>query len=204
MSDDGFKQKLWTPRSVDETLQIYADWAETYDKDVQNSGYATPLRIAKALRACVPLDAVILDYGCGTGLSGQALKECGYHNITGTDISPNMLEKARKLDIYAHIFQSNAGELEQAAAKHFDAVVAAGVISLGAAPPETLDLCLSALKQGGIFAFSFNDPTIKDGGYDAALNRIIEQNAGRVLIRQHGPHLPGKNMGSDVIVLQKS
>ena len=38
---------------------------------------------------CPPL--LLLDIGCGTGLSGQVLEEQGHHWL-GTDISASMLE----------------------------------------------------------------------------------------------------------------
>ena len=64
---------VWQAKSVDETMELYADWAENYDDDVRNWGYATPARIASALKRHLPdLDARILDFGCGTGFSGIA------------------------------------------------------------------------------------------------------------------------------------
>jgi len=72
MSDKHMKPDLWTERPVNETLDVYADWAESYDADVTERGYVTPARIAEAL---MPLladdDRPVLDYGCGTGLSGR-------------------------------------------------------------------------------------------------------------------------------------
>ena len=41
----------------------------------------------------------ILDLGCGTGLSGLMLRRRARH-LTGVDLSPEMVEKARARGIY--------------------------------------------------------------------------------------------------------
>ena len=47
------KFPLWVPRPVEETLEIYADWAAHYDADLAEAGYDTPHRIAAALKPYV-------------------------------------------------------------------------------------------------------------------------------------------------------
>ncbi len=42
-----------------------------------------------------PLDAVLLDAGCGNGFSMQVLKEVGYPRTKGVDASPAMVAQAR-------------------------------------------------------------------------------------------------------------
>ncbi len=193
---------LWAPRPVEETLAVYADWAATYDDDVTGAGYATPGRIAAAVADHVALDAAVLDFGCGTGLSGMALKDRGFVHVDGTDISPQMLDVARQRGVYDRVWASMPGALDINAGD-YAAIVATGVISLGAAPPQTLDLVLSKLAPGGILALSFNDPTVAEGSYDAALDMAVAAGTCAVVSRENGPHLPGKNMGSDVMVLRR-
>ena len=111
MSNDP-KDGLWKRHSVEETREIYANWAGTYDKDVADWGYATPKRIALALRLSGANPAKpVLDFGCGTGLSGVALKAAGFSQIDGTDISPEMLALARERGIYDHLWESEPGSL---------------------------------------------------------------------------------------------
>ena len=59
---------LWTPRPVNETIAVYADWADNYDAEITSRGYRTPDRLAAALSKFVPADTPILDFGCGTGI----------------------------------------------------------------------------------------------------------------------------------------
>ena len=75
MSNDSYEtlqKPLWVPRPVEETMKIYADWAADYDADVTNAGYATPDRVAAALKQFLPLNARVLDFGCGTGATAVA------------------------------------------------------------------------------------------------------------------------------------
>lgn len=202
MTDQSEKPALWTPRSVEDTRALYADWAETYEADVTRMAYATPTRIAAALAAHLPdRDAPILDFGCGTGLSGAALAEAGYTTIDGTDISPEMLEQARGKGAYRKLWLGTPGEVG-ANPGVYAAITATGVVSLGAAPPDMLHILLDALAPGGLLAFSYNDPTLADPAYVAALDAALE-GAATLLFREHGPHLSEKVTGSDVIVLQR-
>jgi hypothetical protein len=97
MTDKTFDPKLWTERSPDETRALYTDWAATYDADVTGAGYATPKRLAEALAAHVPdPTAPLLDFGCGTGLSGRALHAAGFTTLDGTDITPGDAGQGRR------------------------------------------------------------------------------------------------------------
>ncbi|MEO0936772.1 MAG: methyltransferase domain-containing protein [Pseudomonadota bacterium] len=207
MTDTPFTPKLWTPRSVDETKEVYAQWADTYEEDVQALAYATPARIAAALREVGAPDGPILDFGCGTGLSGLALRQAGFGPVDGTDISPEMLARAEtKTHDGAPLYRTlTLGAPGQLSAHPWDykVVVATGVVSLGAAPPETLDMLLEALEPGGLLAFSYNDPTLDAPAYLDALDRAL-QNGAEQLFREHGPHLSEKVTGADVIVLRRT
>ena len=177
MTDQTKKPQLWTPRSVEETQRIYADWADTYEADVTAMNYATPARIAEAIRPHVSPQDPILDFGCGTGLSGLALAQQGYEVIDGCDISEPMLQFAYDKqnagrDVYRNVWLGAVGLLE-AAPGDYACIVATGVISLGAAPPEMLEVLLDALGPEGILALSYNDPTLADASYTDALQAVI-------------------------------
>ncbi|MEM8538331.1 MAG: methyltransferase, partial [Pseudomonadota bacterium] len=129
---------LWTPRPVDETIAVYADWADTYDAEVQARGYRTPDRLAKALADVAGADTPILDFGCGTGIGGMALRKAGFQIIDGTDVTPEMLAKAADAGIYRNTWVSQPGQFDFAPGT-YAVITAIGVISLGAAPADTLD-----------------------------------------------------------------
>ncbi len=42
----------------------------------------------------------IVDFGCGTGLAGKHLKDLGFENIHGLDLSLYMIDKAECTEAY--------------------------------------------------------------------------------------------------------
>jgi predicted TPR repeat methyltransferase len=199
---DTLDTKLWKPRSVSETRKVYQDWAATYDDDVIGSGYATPARLAAIAAKYCARDLPLLDFGCGTGLSGAALFAAGFATIDGTDLTPEMLDIAQGKMIYRTLWQGN-GDAIAVTRGDYATITATGVVSLGAAPPETLGTLLDCLATGGHLALSFNDPTLADPRYVAALDGVMNDGRAMLVAREHGPHLTGKGMGSDVILLRR-
>ena len=196
------KPQLWTPRPVEETIAVYADWAETYDTEVTERGYRTPDRLAQALVPFASLEDHILDFGCGTGISGAAMLKAGFTRLDGTDVTSEMLEKAANTGFYQKTWLSNPEEMDFGKGS-YPVIIAVGVVSLGAAPPETLAELISKLDAGGILAFSYNGPTLEDANYINALEGEIASGRAEVLYRENGPHLDDVGMNSDVIILRR-
>ncbi len=65
-----------------------------------------------------------LDFGCGTGRSSRFCQRLGF-NVTGIDISPQMLDQARELDPHGDYRLVDDGNLESLADERFDLVLAA-------------------------------------------------------------------------------
>jgi 2-polyprenyl-3-methyl-5-hydroxy-6-metoxy-1,4-benzoquinol methylase len=71
-----------------------------YDDIMQIVGYPDPDLIAKAtqkiaeVRKIAVPDALVADFGCGTGLVGEAMTKLGFRNIYGIDCSEGMLQIA--------------------------------------------------------------------------------------------------------------
>lgn len=72
---------------------------------VEQLGYAVPLLVGDKLRAILDGRVVdrLLDLGCGTGLSGEALRPLA-KELVGVDISQGMLEVADEKDVYDELF----------------------------------------------------------------------------------------------------
>lgn len=204
MQDDAPKQ-LWTRHTVEETQAIYRDWAAQYDADVAAWGYATPGRVALALRTSgANVEKPVLDFGCGTGLSGMALKAVGFDVVDGTDISPEMLEQAEARGAYRQVWLGTPGGMGHVARGDYNIITATGVVSLGAAPPETLDMLIDALPSGGFLGFSFNEATLADRSYTDRLDVAVLAPDIEVVFEENGPHLPAKDMSATVYVLKRT
>ncbi|WP_299699512.1 methyltransferase domain-containing protein [uncultured Tateyamaria sp.] len=199
----GFLDKAYQARDATSTRALYDDWATSYEAEVAENGYATPGRCAEALQKYVTdLSAPILDFGCGTGLSGLALKLAGFEVIDGVDLSAEMLEGAHAKGVYRHLDQIVAGGALPR--DDYSAMAAIGVIGAGAAPIDVLHTLMRALHKGGRLVFSFNDHALEDPANEAGVAAWTDCGAGRLLFKEHGDHLPGIDLKSNVYVLEKA
>lgn len=90
----------------DDTRQFYDNWVESYDSEVSENGYGTLARVAEALaRHASSKEIELLDFGCGTGLSGLALRRAGLTNIDGADLSADMPKGAAEKQVYRKLGQ---------------------------------------------------------------------------------------------------
>ncbi|MDF1718454.1 MAG: methyltransferase domain-containing protein [Antarcticimicrobium sp.] len=203
MSDESYLDKVYDARDAESTRRLYDDWAASYEDELTRNGYATPARCAAALAAHVPdLSAPILDFGCGTGLSGQALNAVGFTAIDGVDLSPDMLEVAREKDLYRRLDVIEAGA--PLSRGGYGAICAAGVIGAGAAPVSIFDTLMVALSPGGRLMFSFNDHALAEPEYEDKIDSYLGAGKAELLFREHGPHLPGIGLGATVYVIAKT
>ena len=189
---------------TNDSRELYASWASTYDNEVQKNGYVTPERVAKALKDNVTNQSeVILDYGCGTGLSGSALQAVGFTNIDGLDVSQEMVTLAEKKSIYKKLTVFDPSTKIPVHADQYKIITAIGVIGAGAAPLEVFDNLFSLLPPSGLFAFSFNDHTLSDPNYEGKVNQCLSSGQAIILHKSYGNHLPKANLKSNIYILKK-
>lgn len=136
--------------------QLFDDYANRFDLHLQSKlGYQVPQRVAQIIRVRHPaLDIGVLDLGCGTGLLGAHLGAIR-GAFVGVDLSRNMLEKAKRLNVYSRLRLNDlVAELAEIDAATFDYAVANDVFiylgDLGAAIPAAFRV----LKPGGALIFS--------------------------------------------------
>ena len=102
----------------------------------------------------------IIDFGCGTGLVGEALHDAGFENLTGVDCSSAMLDKADEKKVYVDLQNLNLGKVDyietfpnQLKGK-FDFVTAAGLIENGVEDENIFEQMLFSLKKHGYLIFT--------------------------------------------------
>ena len=137
---------------------LFDRYAPRFDQHlVDELHYRTPaLLVALLGRAGVAPAASrdVLDLGCGTGLSGRALRPFARH-LEGVDLSPRMLAEAARTGCYDELRQADLLDVLPARRGAHDLVAAADVLNylgdLGAA----LAGIAAALAPGGVAALSF-------------------------------------------------
>ncbi len=200
-----FLDKAYGARDAASTRKLYNDWAASYEAEVAEHGYATPGRCAAALKSfSADMAAPILDFGCGTGLSGLALKLAGFETIDGVDLSPEMLAQANAKGIYRTTSVIEANVPLAHAPGTYASIAAIGVIGAGAAPIGVFHMLMKSLARGNKLVLSFNDHALKDPSNEAALSEWTDCGAARLLFREYGDHLPGIGLKSNVYVLEKT
>jgi predicted TPR repeat methyltransferase len=95
----------------------------------------------------------ILDLGCGTGLAGARLHPLA-RTLTGVDLSPNMLNVARRRQIYDNLICGELVEFLQEQTKSFDLAVAADAVIYIGDLSKVFHAIQCALRDGGFFGFS--------------------------------------------------
>ncbi|MFD2739357.1 class I SAM-dependent DNA methyltransferase [Sulfitobacter aestuarii] len=202
---DKFLDRAYNIRDPNAIHQLYDAWAASYEAEVGENGYAAPARCAAALSRFVDdKDQPVLDFGCGTGLSGLALRMAGFNVIDGYDVSSEMLVQAQSKMIYRHLEKIEPGaELTHEPGK-YAAIAAIGVIGRGAAPISVFDILMHGLGKGGKLVFTFNDHALEDKANEGRLNEWTDCGAAHLLYRDYGPHMPGINLNSNVYVVEKA
>ncbi|WP_424812804.1 methyltransferase [Roseococcus sp. YIM B11640] len=132
--------------------ELFDAFAPRFDAELEGAlGYRTPALLAALLEGTAP--GRLLDLGCGTGLSGIALRPFATR-MEGLDLSPRMLEVARGRGLYDALHEADLLDFLPRRPGAFDIVAAADVLNyLGDLAPA-LAATRAALKPGGIAVFS--------------------------------------------------
>ncbi|WP_421988426.1 methyltransferase domain-containing protein [Roseococcus sp.] len=132
--------------------ELFDAFAPRFDAELEGAlGYRTPALLAAMLEGVAP--GRVLDLGCGTGLSGLALKPFATR-LEGLDLSPRMLAEARARGIYAALHEADLLDFLPRRAAAWDIVAAADVLNyLGDLGPA-LAAIRTALRPGGTAVFS--------------------------------------------------
>lgn len=145
------------PKAPDAYVEtLFDQHAEAFeDILVEQLGYSVPMMVRQRLQALGlgPFKR-LLDLGCGTGLTGGALRDV-VDDMTGIDISEKMVEIAHEKDLYETLYVAELEDfLEDNDDEPFDLVTATDVLPyLGALEPLFFGAAEN-MTEGGIFIFS--------------------------------------------------
>lgn len=152
---------------------LYDEWARDYDQQIWASGNPY-IAIATGFvgRHLPDFDARILDVGCGTGNMAQILHQMGYRNLDGLEPSNGMLAIAERKQIYQNLYPLYLGASVDLPDESYDAVVGAGVLTHGHAPPESLDGILKLLRSDGVVVFSLSSIAYEEYGFKQKIDQL--------------------------------
>jgi predicted TPR repeat methyltransferase len=205
MTDETFLDKAYHIDGPQGVKDLYAKWANSYESEVTRNGYATPSRIAAALSEFINnKSAPILDYGCGTGLSGLALQAQGFTNIVGADPSPEMLAFADQKNAYSELIEIDVTQPPPFEPGQFPTIAAIGVIGSGAAPIEVFDALFQLLKSGQRMALSLNDHSLAIPAFPDRISHVIDNASGKLIFEEYGPHFPAQDIKSMIYIIEKT
>ena len=109
---------------------LFDDYAERFDESLLNQlQYKLPFLIKEIILKIDPAKAKfdkVIDLGCGTGLSGEDLQGIS-NNLTGIDISENMISKANDLGVYDSLIAGDIVEKLNLSKEKYDLFIALDV-----------------------------------------------------------------------------
>ncbi|WP_010138365.1 class I SAM-dependent DNA methyltransferase [Oceanicola sp. S124] len=201
-----YLDKIYGVPDAETQRDLYDQWADSYDKELDEAHYVTPSRIAAALKSLVKeteLSGPVLDFGCGTGLCGEALAQEGFGRIHGADVSAGMLKMAEQKGCYEQLHPLPFGNPDPGLVSRYRLVTASGAISPGAAPASCLPAIVMALPSGGRLALSYNARALEDEDYMKMLERTVGSSEAVLELSEDGPHIEGLGSTSRVMVIRR-
>jgi predicted TPR repeat methyltransferase len=175
MTTDGERRlaQVYGARGTLELKALYDAWAADYDHDLRDFGYTYPALVAGLVARHVrALAEPVLDAGVGTGIIGEVLYALGYGQLVGIDLSDGMLAVARGKGVYAELSNQTLGQPLAFEDDRFGAVVSAGVLTVGHAPPDSLDELVRVTRPGGLVVFTLTAPVYEEGGFKQKLEAL--------------------------------
>jgi len=145
---------------------LFDNYAETFNESlVEKLEYKLPF-IIRELILDLDFDRKklnkVIDLGCGTGLSGQGLRDIS-ENLTGIDISKNMVDKARELGVYDNLIVGDIVEILRLSKEKYDLFVALDVFIYVGELKAIFKTVRNCCNKNAFFIFSTEIQT--DDGY---------------------------------------
>lgn len=177
MEGDGSGLQL--PRAYVERL--FDSCAETYEESIiEGIAYEVPTQLVAAVTKSMGADCgcasaqlpanewAVLDLGCGTGLSGAALRGPAVV-MAACDISHEMCRVARRKGLFATVAHADAVSfLEQQPAQAADLIIAGDLMPFIQDVRPLLSAAARVLKPGARFAFTTEEDPCADARPAAA------------------------------------
>ena len=184
---DELLRRAYAVETQQDALELYRDWADTYDTHLEDGlNYLSPQIMGRIFAEYVPDRSLkILDIGCGTGLMGVALNNHGYDNFDGLDLSPEMIEQARLKGVYREFIKADLTKTLPVEGATYSAAVSTGTFTHAHVGAAALDEIFRVLKPGAICACAINSDVWVENGFGPKIRELTQ--AGAMHVREIRP-----------------
>jgi len=138
-------------------LQCFDEYAHKFDQHLLvDLAYRAPELLHRAVMRAIGNDRKeleLLDLGCGTGLGGAQFRNIA-KRLTGVDLSPRMIQKARERGIYDELFVGDLLIPMCGSDARYDLIIATDVFIYIGDLSSVFAAAKFALRPGGFFAIS--------------------------------------------------
>ncbi|MBF0279803.1 MAG: class I SAM-dependent methyltransferase [SAR324 cluster bacterium] len=190
-------------RKSDDVAKYYDNWADNYEKMLDQWQYEAPYQAASMLRSKLALLSSVLDVGCGTGLAGKALQMAGFKKVDGIDISRRSLEIAERSGVYRSLseidLQKQPFPIEP---DKYDGLICVGVLTYLTDSTGTLREFHRIVKPGGIIVMTQRNDLFIERNFQEVLENLSKDGVfDRVQISKSRPYLPDNEEFGDKILV---
>ncbi|MHC4474099.1 MAG: tetratricopeptide repeat protein [Planctomycetota bacterium] len=137
--------------------ELFDQHANRFEHDlVEKLDYRTPTLLRRSLNSVLKGDVRfqnVIDLGCGTGLSGVEFSTIS-DRLIGIDVSPKMLEEAKKKQIYDVLHAGDMIQFLNGTDERFDLFIAADVLVYIGDLKPVFTAIQNCSSSGAYFAFS--------------------------------------------------
>jgi predicted TPR repeat methyltransferase len=144
---------------------IFDDIADSFESHLSELGYDAPEKLKGmllSLSANQPRFRRAIDLGCGTGLSGIEFRPLVEH-FTGVDLSPKMIEIAKKRAIYDALCVEDVCQFIESSDRQYDLFIATDVFIYVGDVTRLFEAVSTRSLPGAHFLFTTEVATEEDG-----------------------------------------
>ena len=145
-----------------------------------------------------PSALAVLDLGAGNGMVGEALREHGFEEIIGIDITPEAGEAVQRdrPGVYAAYYIADLLDLPDEVAEElreadFGAMTSVAALGFGDVPPEVFMAAFGLVGDGGWIAFTIKEDFLEDAdesGFAALVADLLRSGAVEERVRRRYRH----------------
>ena len=196
--DIGNKTPLHDLKNSKEVKEYYNTWSNNnkYNIDMENWNYTGPKETVDTLiRYQKNRNIKVYDAGCGTGLVGIELKNHGFEQISGADISNKLLNQVPK-GIYYNLSNVNLNLKINEKDNEYDVVMCVGTFTYEHVKPPALDEFLRITKNKGYICFTINENIYFEYKFDQKIKMLNETYKWKEIEFYKSNYLASKNVNA--------